>query len=781
MGFQVSTSLHPAAGAAPSVNTKILDALLAEGMLKPADQEAAVLYAKRRQIHVEEALIQMGLVEELAMLKFQAAHYRTLFLSTKKLSTAPIGDSLLKLVGGKLAKKLCVFPVRFDARNQELSILTVEPDDLELLKNVQFATRVPKVRALVARPAAIQAAIKVHYDGETGAFGQIRNTGTMSNLGVDRERPATLTSETSLDTVQSRDHTMGGPPPNPRESGVGLPPVPAPKRQTIRRTIAGQAPPPPPVDLPPVPGGGLGSAPPLPDPIDLPDPGYVQGHGMVVEQPAIQPARTPSYTGVPAPQVQQPAGYAGVPAQQPQPPAAPAPPAPQPQQVRQAPQQVPAAAAPKAQPPGIPIHDYLETLNVLLALLENDRGDLRGHSALVARIARRVCERLGLKPQESDAIIIAAYLHDIGKTSAYHLTALNVGEYEAHRTQAKRSYQSPLRIFESVRLPSGVNDILTHYYERFDGQGFPDRLTGKEIPLGARVLAIVETYADLTGHPGNPFRKKLTPQEAWEVLAKFKGKIFDPGLVDVFKLVVLGDDLRAKLLAGERRALIIDPDPEETTVLELRLAEHGFEVTIARNAIEGENELTNEFDVVISEVELRPFDGFKLLENLRGNGNAVPFVFLSTVADSEAMQKGLDMGADEYFMKPASPDVVALKVNRLLEAGRARAKKRTGGVSGSLTEMALPDVVQILFHGRKSGRLSIDAAGKQGEILFCDGMIFDARFGPLHREEAFYEMLALSAGDFELDPNFRPTEQLIQMPPESLLLEGMRRLDESGR
>jgi len=90
-------------------------------------------------------------------------------------------------------------------------------------------------------------------------------------------------------------------------------------------------------------------------------------------------------------------------------------------------------------------------------------------------------------------------------------------------------------------------------------------------------------------------------------------------------------------------------------------------------------------------------------------------------------------------------------------------------------------VVQILFHGRKSGRLTLSSSGKKGEILFSEGQIFEATFGDVENEEAFYEMLCLTAGDFELDPNHVPGERKIQLNPESLLLEGLRRLDESGR
>jgi CheY-like chemotaxis protein len=214
-------------------------------------------------------------------------------------------------------------------------------------------------------------------------------------------------------------------------------------------------------------------------------------------------------------------------------------------------------------------------------------------------------------------------------------------------------------------------------------------------------------------------------------------------------------------------------------VLELRLAEHGFQVTIARNANDAENELTQEFDVVISEVDLHPIDGFQFMQRVRGKGNEVPFVFLSRKSEGNMVQRGLDLGAEDFITKPASPEVVALKVNRVLDSARRARRKK--GVSGSLSEMALPDVVQILFHGRKSGKLSITGDGKKGEILFSDGQIFDATFGDKSREEAFYSMLGLAKGDFELDPNVKPTEQVIQMSPESLLLEGMRRQDEAGR
>jgi response regulator RpfG family c-di-GMP phosphodiesterase len=741
----VAGSTHPNDGSTPRVNQKLLRALVAEGVISQADAEQAELFAKRRRVHVEEALLETSVLDEPQLLKFLAAHYRTYFVSTKKLSMAPISDTLLKLVTHKLAVKLCIFPVKYEPRTGELSILTVEPDDPDVLKSVQFATRVSKVRALVARPAAIQAAIRLHFLNEVGAFSTVRHALERSANEVERPRRPTLNQD-----VPSVTPPEGSVPPDRYAEAIGDP-----RRRTMTTDVMPRS---------------AASQHGLPAPLHSPTP--MAGQSLYPQGSLLGAAAAPGNTQMSAAATLMAAGLpsvAGVPAYVAI--------APAPLDVPSTGLSSPAAAeAPRA---AMPMHDYLETLNVLVALIEQDRGELRGHSMIVVRITRRMCERLGLKPDETDACVVAAYLHDIGKSAALHLTALNVAQYETHRTQAKKSYLTPSRLFESVRLPDKVAPILAHLYERMDGQGFPDRLSAKEIPLGARVLAIVETYADLIGQSGNAYRRKLTPEEAWDVVARYKGKLFDPNLVDVLKLVVLGDDLRAKLLADRRRALLIDPDAEETTVLELRLAEHGFEVTIARNSSDAENELVHDFDIVISEVDLKPLDGFELLQKVRASGNEVPFVFLSQKDESDIAKRSFELGAGDFITKPASPDVVALKVNRVLDGGGR--KRKTGGVSGSLTEMALPDVVQILFHGRKSGKLTIHSESKRGEIHFCDGQIYDANFGDSVREEAFYQMLCLKGGDFELDPNFRTTERKIELAPESLLLEGMRRYDEAFR
>jgi response regulator RpfG family c-di-GMP phosphodiesterase len=423
---------------------------------------------------------------------------------------------------------------------------------------------------------------------------------------------------------------------------------------------------------------------------------------------------------------------------------------------------------------------FTELLHVMVSLLETSRADLRGHSSLVARLVRRMGEKLKLDPGATTALVVAAFAHDLGKMGQFHLTALNCSEYDGHKAAAQKACGVPTRLLEPVRIPNDAVLAVAHMYERFDGKGFPDGMVGKDIPLGARVLAICDTYADLTANPRNPFRKALSPEDGCAALVRYKDTVFDANLIDVFRSTVLGEELTARLLATRAEALIVDIDPEETTVLELRMSEQGFVVRTARTAEQALKVLAEgRTDLVISEIELGASDGLALLVEARSEpwGKDVPWVIYTRRQERAIAQKAFDLGVLDYVTKPASTDVLVAKLRALLEQ---RATK-SGGVSGSLREMGLPDMVQVLFHARKSGNLKIRARDGSGEVHLADGAVVDAIWRDLRGEEAFYAMLKLRDGDFALDPAFRATSRVIHQSSESLLLEGMRRLDEDAR
>jgi response regulator RpfG family c-di-GMP phosphodiesterase len=430
---------------------------------------------------------------------------------------------------------------------------------------------------------------------------------------------------------------------------------------------------------------------------------------------------------------------------------------------------------------GVSGASFVELLNVLVSLLETSRADLRGHSAQVARLVRRLAEKLSLDPGTTAMLVAAAFIHDLGKMGQYHLTPLNCSEYDGHKAAAQKALGIPASLLEPVRLPADTVQAAARMYERYDGKGFPDGIGGKDIPLGARILAICDTYADLTGNARNPFRKTLSPQEACITLAKFKETIFDPNLVDLFRNTVLGEELTAKLLATRSQALLVDVDPEETTVLELRLIEQGFVVKTARTADQALAVLaTGEIDLVVSELDLGTSDGLALLAEARKQawGKDLPWVVYTRRQERAIAQKAFSLGVLDYVNKPASADVLVAKLKALLDQRASASPKTARGVSGSLREMGLPDMVQVLFHGRKSGKLQIRGEGQSGEIHFLEGNVMNALWGSQSGENAFYSMLKLTDGEFELDPSFKATDRVINQSAEALLLEGMRRLDE---
>lgn len=427
----------------------------------------------------------------------------------------------------------------------------------------------------------------------------------------------------------------------------------------------------------------------------------------------------------------------------------------------------------------VAVEDYLETLNVLVSLVENTRGELRGHSLVTARHVRMLGERIGLLPMELKAVTAAAYLHDLGKGSPFHLTSLNVAEWEGHRDAAMKRYLVPTRLFESVNLPAEAVKAISHMYERFDGGGFPDRLRGKDIPLGARLLSLCDVYADLTLNPRNPFRRTLSTGEAMSLLDRYRDTVFDGNLIDLLRIVVGGADIKQRILTGFRPILLVDDDPEQSTVLELRLMGRGFDVKVARSADAAIRLMVEtDIDLVVTEVDLDPFDGFELMRRARGTPKTanLPFLFFTSRSSAEDVSRGFELGAADYVVKPSTTEVLVAKIRKIVDQ---QAAPRAGGVSGSLRELSLPDLVQVLSQGRKTGQLKVTAANNQvGEIHFVDGRIVNALFQKLYGEDAFYSMLRITEGAFALDPAFRPQSVTINAGTESLLLEGLRRVDE---
>ena len=758
--------------------TKVVDLLYRAQVLDRNQYERAISLVNGTNEQPEDVLIDGDVLNENDLLKALSGIYRTHFVSTEKLSRADIPRATVQMIPKRVAETLGVFPVVFDRATSALSVVTAAPDNADLLREVKLVSGARDVKAFVARPSAIAAAIRKHHGGDHRAFerferaqaydfGQqvmadgrvmgaketFRRTAEEEVVGLAARRRSSVDEEEAFmrapgmprNTPPDLDPPV--PPPLPRRGGSV-------KRVTAEGVVA-------PLSAPPPPSTAVQGRSPA---------GSVKRPTQPYDEPPLSPPPLPVRDHREPRQRHTPQG--------------PLPPAQEPSMLTmQLAERVPSSE--RGMPHVFQNDATLELLTVMVSLLENARQELRGHSSQVARLLRRVAERMSLDKADTSAVVAAGHIHDLGKMGQFHLTALNCREYEGHRSAAQKAYETPLRLLESVRLPSSIKNAVFHMYESFDGKGFPDKLVGKEIPLGARLLAVADTYADLTQNPRNPFRKVLGPPEAMDVLTKHRGTIFDPSILDLFKALVLGEDMKDKLLANRNRALIVDPDPEESTVLELRLIEAGFDVKIARSAEAARKLATTEgmeFGLVICELELPDVDGLAFLSEARREpwGETVAWIVHTHKQGRAEAQRAFDLGAMDFVAKPSQADVLVAKIKAQLEQ-RAKSGKGTAskGVSGSLSEMGLPDIVQVLFHGRKTGKLNVkNKAGKSGEIHFLEGAIANAVFGSASGADAFYAMVGFTEGEFALDPSFVPPKRLVNESAEALLLEGMRRMDE---
>ena len=857
------------------INKRIADRLLDDGVIDESDFMRSVEFAKRKQKRIEEVMLELDVIDETKLLKYIATLHKTQFVSTGRLQKAKVDREAIKVVSYKLAKHYGVYPLVLDRKNDKLVVATADPDNTEAIQELRMATGVSRVMAMVARPAAVLAAIARGYEGDQNLFqklaasqaselaagmmlgdpfrsatdrqlgepersdlppqlptrpGQRRRTGqphtgeyapAVPDHDYRRDRPSRprrATGDpryhqegqggysTELDEPGYQDEEpFYDPEPTPDFGGYGAPPPPRRRRHdeagddygTDRRHGAGPSrsdtdtgygnprggyargdhhrPPPRP---PPHRRRHEGERPPDRDISRPPAPRYDPGYDERAEPEPPSDPTPPGYSAPPPPDQAQ--ALADPRRSDPKRTRSIIPP------MRRAsyaalglgPLSTRATLEEEAPPSRAILSSsaYLESLRVLVGLLENDRRDLRGHSAAVARLALDVGERIALSTEHRDALVLAAYLHDLGKMGSHHLTALNIARDEQHRTLAAK-------LMESVGLHDQSVQSLSRMYEQLGGGGVPEGLHAKDIPIGARILAAVDSYADLTRNPSNAHGKLLSPEQAIDLLRKFAGTVFDKNIIEVLEKSTTGEKILTDLLADRHQALLIDPDPEETMVLQLRLAEQGFDVHVARGLEEARAALKGrEFSLVVSEVDLdTPGAGLQLRSEVgKTKGGPKSWVFLSSRDSREVARRAFELGVDDFLTKPVATEIVVAKLTQLVE--RQAAPVAPKGVSGSLSEMSLTDIVQVLFHGRKTCALRLTHGDTSGEVHFDQGQIVHAIWGDATAETAFYRMLLIGEdGDFVVDAEFVPTDApTIQASPEGLLLEGMRLLDEGA-
>lgn len=399
-------------------------------------------------------------------------------------------------------------------------------------------------------------------------------------------------------------------------------------------------------------------------------------------------------------------------------------------------------------------NDFVETLNILVGLLELPRKDFRGHSAQVARQSALIARRMGVQPREVAHISIAAYLHDLGKRADRHYTLPALATKAELKSEAKRYVRAPIKLFETVHLPGGVNAILAQLYETYDGSGVPQGVKGEEITPGARVISVVDAFFDLTRNPFNPFGRVMPKAEALEYLRSQAGVLFDPVVVDALDVLQSGDLLRQRVENDGRQVFIADPDEGVRTDLVDALTRVGLVVqTVLKLDGVIDAVLANEADTIVVGLGYGVGDIVALTQFVRARPESasVPVLVLGDPTDPASRERIVQSGVTGFVPVPLQPDDAASTirgayVDRIDHGGLGRV------VRGNFDELDAAELAKLLGTGRKSGRLSVRSGTHEGYLQLERGRVVFAAIADKKGDDAIAPLFALPQADFQFDP-----------------------------
>lgn len=204
-------------------------------------------------------------------------------------------------------------------------------------------------------------------------------------------------------------------------------------------------------------------------------------------------------------------------------------------------------------------HSYDITLEALGDALDLKDSETEGHSKRVTAYTIALARAMGIKPAEIKVIARGAFLHDIGKMAIPDEIlrkpgALTPEEQDIMKEHCTRGYH----ILRKIPFLSEAAEIVFSHQEKFDGTGYPNRLRGGEIPIGARIFAVADTLDAITSD--RPYRKARSFDVAREEILRCSGTQFDPSVVEVFLKIPneLWHELRSEITGRHMRFSTFD-------------------------------------------------------------------------------------------------------------------------------------------------------------------------------------------------------------------------------
>jgi HD-GYP domain-containing protein (c-di-GMP phosphodiesterase class II) len=206
---------------------------------------------------------------------------------------------------------------------------------------------------------------------------------------------------------------------------------------------------------------------------------------------------------------------------------------------------------------------YRDTVNAVVNSLEARDRYTRGHTERVTKIATSIASSIAVKKEldEDDlfTIEIGALLHDVGKIGVPDAVLRKPGPLEVRELlQIQEHPAKGKHILDNIAYLEQALPCILHHHERFDGQGYPEKIAGEKIPLPGRIISVADAFDAMTSD--RPYREKMDFRSAFRELKKNAGKQFDPEIVEALGKLLKSGRLE-QLLTEKKRNLDDEPFP----------------------------------------------------------------------------------------------------------------------------------------------------------------------------------------------------------------------------
>jgi putative nucleotidyltransferase with HDIG domain len=202
------------------------------------------------------------------------------------------------------------------------------------------------------------------------------------------------------------------------------------------------------------------------------------------------------------------------------------------------------------------LHDASETtLEALVAALDAREHETQAHSKRVSEHTLYLAREMNVDAWQLDVIRRGAMLHDIGKIGISDSILLKPGKLTSEEwVEMQKHPQIGYWILDGIEALKPASDIVLSHHERYDGTGYPQKLRGEEIPLGARIFSVTDCLDVMTSD--RPYRKALSYEDARSEITRFSGSQFDPDVVKYFLQVPAGvwTEIRATTARSQTRS-----------------------------------------------------------------------------------------------------------------------------------------------------------------------------------------------------------------------------------